>query len=146
MPIEIGIDPVARKRRLDDAINAERDRRIRATFAFRGHGFDFDEVSKANIAGAATLAGFAMAAGAVPGDLHWSGAAEPFSWLAADNTRVPMDAATAFAFGQAAAEHVRAHVFAARALKDAAVLPADWADNRHWPDPRVGTPRTVTPA
>ena len=133
MPIEIGIDPAARKRRSDDAINAERDRRIALRFVFAGRPFDFDEVSKANIAGAATLAGFAIAQGAVPGDLSWNGGAEGFSWLAGDNSRVPMDAPTAFAFGRAAAEHVRAHVFAARALKDAATPPNDWADDRHWP-------------
>lgn len=115
-----------------EAVNAERDRRLRAGFVFQGTLFGFDDVSKSRITGAATLAGFAMGAGAQPGDFFWANADEGFGWIAHDNSVVPMDAQTCFAFGQAAAAHESAHVFAAFALK-AIGVPADFADDRHWP-------------
>jgi hypothetical protein len=37
------------------------------------------------------------------------------------------------AFGQTAAEHERAHIFAARALKDMDPIPDDWAAPEYWP-------------
>tara|TARA_R110000850_G_scaffold233967_3_gene358858 strand:+ start:2039 stop:2251 length:213 start_codon:yes stop_codon:yes gene_type:complete len=42
---------------------------------------------------------------------------EGFGWIAADNSVVPMDAQTTFAFGQAAATNESAHIYAAYALK-----------------------------
>ena len=118
---------------LREAINAERDRRLRGTMTFQGHIFGVDQVSLQRITGAATLAGFAIAAGAQPGDLRWHGGTADFGWIAADNALVPMDAQTCFAFGQAAAANEAAHVFAARALKDADPIPANWADDVWWP-------------
>jgi hypothetical protein len=38
-----------------------------------------------------------------------------------------------FAFGQAAMAHKQSMIFAARALKDLAELPADIADDVDWP-------------
>lgn len=133
MTIRIGINQEARRRQMSARINAERDRRIVAGFPFAGHRFDFDPASKSRITGAATLAGFALAQGAVPGDLQWNGVGVDFTWLSADNVAVPMDAATCFAFGAAAAEHERAHIFAARALKDAETVPDDFAADAWWP-------------
>ncbi|MFT7596617.1 MAG: hypothetical protein ACI8R4_003953 [Paracoccaceae bacterium] len=133
MTVRIGIDKAARYRQLSDAINAERDRRIEARFTFRGRRFDFDEASKMRITGAATLAGFAIGAGAQPGDYRWNGGAVGFTWLSRDNVAVPLDAPTMFAMGQAAAEHERAHIFAARAIKDMAPVPDGFADDKYWP-------------
>jgi hypothetical protein len=115
-------------------ITLERDRRIAERFFYQGQQFDFDPVSKARITGAATLAGFAMADGADPDTLTWHGGKAPFVWIAGDNSTVPMTAPICFGFGQAAAAHEAAHVFAARAIKDADVRPADWFDDRHWPE------------
>ena len=56
-----------------------------------------------------------------------------FMWIAHDNSLTTMDAQTAFAFGQAAAENQSAHVFAADILKRQNPIPADYADDRHWP-------------
>lgn len=38
-----------------------------------------------------------------------------------------------FAFGQAAVAHKQAHIFAARALKDAVPIPVDYEDDGYWP-------------
>jgi hypothetical protein len=113
-------------------VNAERDRRIAQTFVFQGVRFDLDPASKARVTGAATLAGFALAAGAAAGWLHWHGGTDPFQWIAADNSRVPMDAQTCFAYGQAAAMHESRHIFRAAALKSARPLPVDWASDAVW--------------
>lgn len=114
------------------AINAERDRRIAQSFVFNGVRFDLDPASKARVTGAATLAGFAMAAGAPAGWLHWHGGPDPFVWIAADNSLVQMDAPICFAYGQAAALHESRHVFCAAALKNAGAVPTDWATNEGW--------------
>lgn len=133
MAIQIGVNAAAKKARMKTLVDAERDRRIRDNFVFNTVAFDFDTNSKSNIAGAASLAGFAIGAGAVVGDYQWNGSGVDFSWLAKDNTSALMDAQTTFAFGAAAAEHNRAHIFAARALKDLAIIPEDFADDSHWP-------------
>lgn len=115
------------------AVNIERDRRIAAGFSFNGHRFDFDPDSVANITGAGASAGVAVSLGAVVGNLRWANPDTDFVWLSAAKVSVPMDAPTCFAFSQAAMMHKQAHVFAARALKDAADLPDNWKDDAFWP-------------
>lgn len=116
-----------------DAVNEERDRRVATRFIFNGKAFAFDPGSKQRVTGAATLAGFAIGNGAQPGDVEWAGGGSPFVWIADDNSLVPMDAQTCFAFGQAAAAHESAHIFAARALKDLNPIPLDYANDAYWP-------------
>lgn len=116
-----------------DAVDAERNRRINGTFTFQGKVYNCDPDSMARITGASTLAGFALGAGAQPGDLRWHGGIADFVWIADDNSMNPMDAQTCFAFGQAAAANHSAHIFAARALKDMSPIPADFADDQYWP-------------
>lgn len=135
MTIRIGIDKAARYRLLSDAINTERDRRIEAGFRFLGKPFDFDPDSVANITGAGATAGIAVAMGAVAGDLRWADPDREFTWLAADNDLIPMDAPTCFSFARAAMRHKQAHIFAARAIKDMDPVPADHADDKYWPHP-----------
>jgi hypothetical protein len=109
-----------RKAALLAQVNTERDTRIRSPFTFNGTPFDYDAESQKRITGAASLAGFAMTLGGkLPGDLLWHGGDTPFTWIAADNSLVQMDAPTTFALGQAAAAWESAHIFVARALKDA---------------------------
>ena len=117
----------------DDEVDEERDRRIVAGFAFQGHVFQFDEVSKGRITGAATLAGFAALNGSLAGDYRWRDANHDFAFLDKDNGYLVMDAATCLAFGKAAANHDSDHVFAARALKTAAPIPVNYQDDSHWP-------------
>lgn len=116
-----------------DQVNAERDRRIESNFIFNGIPFDFDSLSKQRVTGAATLAKFAVMAGAQPGNLRWLNPNEDFTWIAGDNTEVPMDAQICSAFGDAAALHDQAHVFAARVLKDMETIPQDYTDDKYWP-------------
>lgn len=116
-------------------VNAERDRRLAGVFTFGGKQYDCDPDSMARITGAATLAGFAIGAGAQPGDLDWMPEVAEFVWIAADNTLTAMDAQTMFAFGQAAAANQAAHVFAGRALKEMDSIPADYTADEFWPAP-----------
>ncbi len=117
-----------RRAELLAAVNVERDRRMRLPFTFAGHPFDYDDASQKRITGAAALAGFALTLGGkLPGDMVWHGGDTPFTWIAADNALIQMDAPTTFALGQAAAAWESAHIFAARALKDA-IVAADAED------------------
>lgn len=127
---DIPVDPIFIT---PNQVNEERDRRLNGTFAFGGKTYDCDEKSLARISGAATLAGFAMGAGAPVGYLRWHGGDTDFAWIAHDNTLTPMDAQTCFAFGQAAADNQSKHVFAARVLKDTVPIPTDYTNNFWWP-------------
>lgn len=114
------------------AVNSERDRRIAAGFLFGGKMFDFDNASKQRVTGAGTLAGFAIGAGAKPGNLRWHGGDSDFAWIAQDNSLVTMDAPTCFMFGKAAAEHESRAIFNARMIKQMDPIPSDFADNSYW--------------
>lgn len=116
-----------------EQIDAECDRRIAYGILFGGKHFQCRGKDMKRITGAASLAGFAIVAGAQAGDLYWHGEPNPFRWIALDNTKVSMDAQTCFAFGQAAAAHEAAHIFAARALKDATTIPDDFTSDTYWP-------------
>lgn len=114
-------------------IDAERDRRIAGGFAFQEHFFQSRSDDRENIAGASTAALAATVSGAAAGDLRWHGGDSDFAWIAEDNTLVPMDAQTMFAFGQAAMAHKQAMIFAGRVLKDMAAIPADYFNDVYWP-------------
>lgn len=113
-------------------VNSERDRRITSGFLFRGKIFDFDDKSKQRVAGAATLAGFAIGAGAPVGYLRWHGGDKDFAWITQDNTLMPMDAQTCFLFGQTAAEHESNLIFKAKDLKNINPIPSDYTDDKYW--------------
>ena len=117
-------------------VNAERDRRIYEGFTYNGKPYGFDPDSKQRVTGAATLAGFAMGQGAGAGNLRWHGGSVDFTWIADDNSLVTMDAPTCFAFGQTAAHHESAHIFAARSLKDMDPIPRDFTNDKYWPTSR----------
>ena len=115
-------------------VNFERDHRMNATFIFQNTQFDCDQASLARITGAATLAGFAIAAGAPAGFLRWHQGGSDFAWITADNALFTMDAQTCFAFGQAAANNQSAYIFAANAIKGMDPIPTDYATNSdYWP-------------
>lgn len=119
--------------RTQDAIDAERDRRIDTGVTFNGTRFQTRPQDERNVTGAVLLATNAILAGAQPGDLRWHGGASDFAWIAEDNSIVTMDAQTVIAFGQAVAAHKSAHIFAARALKDSVPIPADYTADSYWP-------------
>jgi hypothetical protein len=111
----------------------ERDRRIADDFTFGGVVYQSKPGDLENIAGASTAALGAMVAGALPGNMRWHGSATDFTWIAADNSETPMDAQTMFTFGLAAMAHKERHIRAARALKNAVSIPADFATNEaYW--------------
>lgn len=114
-------------------VNAERDRRIAGGFYYGPHKFDWDDATKARVTGAAASAGFAIGAGAVAGDYRWHGGPTDFGWILQDNSILPLDAPGMFAVSQTAMAHEAAHVFAARAIKEANVHPADITDDANWP-------------
>ena len=130
MIIKIGRPDPAKARA---AVNAERDRRMTATFAFAGKRYDCDARSLQRITGAAALARFAVVAGAEAEDLRWHGGAADFTWIAADNSMTTMDAQTCAAFGAAAAANESAHIFAAHAIKAMDPIPADFTNDKYWP-------------
>jgi len=126
-------DPAIALAQARAAVNAERDRRLGTTFAFAGKDYDCDKASLARITGAATLAGFAMRAGAKAGNLRWHGGKVDFTWITADNSLTTMDAQTCFAFGNAAATNQSAHIFAGHAIKAMDPIPADFTNDKYWP-------------
>lgn len=117
----------------EDQVDAERDRRIAAGFTFAGVIYQSRPEDRENIMGAGTAALGAMVQGALPGNYRWHGGDSDFAWIAADNSLNPMDAQTVYAFGLAAMAHKTAHIFAARAIKDADPIPTDFTDNVFWP-------------
>lgn len=119
--------------RLSQAVDRERDRRIASGFEFMSKRYQTRPEDRENIAGASTAALAAMMNGAQEGNYRWHGGDTDFVWIAEDNSLNTMDAQTMFAFGQAAMAHKQAHIFAARALKDAEEIPADYQGDAYWP-------------
>lgn len=116
-----------------DSITKHRDELIAQGFWFNDVKYDSRPEDQKRISGAALLAFIAISQGAQANNYLWNGGTEPFSWIAQDNSVVQMDAFTVISFGQAAAEHERAHIFAARSLKDMDPIPGDWASSEYWP-------------
>ena len=115
-----------------EAVNAERDRRVRGGFSFGGVLYQSRDQDMENIAGTASAALGAIMFGAQPDDLRWADPNKDFAWIAADNSLTLMDAQTAFSFGQAAMAHKQALIFAARVIKNGDPVIADFAEQEHW--------------
>lgn len=120
-------------------INGYRDARIARGFAFQNKMYDSRSEDQKRISGAAQLAFMAIVAGAQPNDYLWAGGNEPFGWIAQDNTITLMDAQTVVEFGKVAAEWERAHIFAARELKNMNIIPENYKDDEWWPNIAINT-------
>lgn len=131
IPSGTDIDPFIPPAPTPADVNAERDRRM-ATFVFDGKAYDLKGQSLANVSGAATLSLAAIINGAQPGDLRWADSDQDFTWIANDNTIVPMDAQTTWAFAQTAAAWRKHCIYKARALKDMSPIPSDYTDDKYW--------------
>lgn len=116
-----------------EQVKVERDRRLESDFLFNGKMFQRDSKSLDRITGAATLAGFAIANGAQPGNLRWANPDRDFGWISSDDTVVPMDAQTTFQFGQVAANIETSIIFAAKQLREMNPIPTDYKDDKYWP-------------
>jgi len=114
-------------------VDIERDHRLASAIEFQGALFQSRSIDRERITEAAQLAFMAVASGAKPGDLRWLEPEQDFTWIAADNTLVPMDAPTVVAFAKAMAARTQALVLAGRRLKDMDVIPSDYTDDKWWP-------------
>lgn len=115
-------------------VDEERDRRIAAGYTFNGVLYQTErQADRENILGAQGTSLAAMFAGAQEGDLRWSTPESDFFWIAADNSRVPMDAQTTQAFAQGAMAYKAKLVIAGSNLKGMTPIPADYADDKWWP-------------
>lgn len=116
-------------------VDEERDRRISDGFFFDGVRYQTESQSdRENILGAL---GTALAAitvdGAQTGDLRWADPKFDFFWIAADNSRVPMDAQTCLAFARAAVARKSLLVIAGNTIKQMDPIPQDYTDDKWWP-------------
>ena len=119
----------------NEDVDAERDRRVAAGFEFEGVRYQFRPEDRQNIGDMSIAALEAITREAAqPGDLTWAyGVDHDFAWIAEDNTQTPMCAHKMMSFAKAAKTHFASHVHAARALKDMVPIPAEFADDSHWP-------------
>lgn len=129
--VEAHINPVRPVTSAD--VDGERDLRLASNFEFQGALFQSRSIDRERITEAAQLAFMAVASGAKPRDLRWLDPEQDFTWIAADNTLVPMDAPTVVAFAKAMASRTQALVLAGRRLKDMDAIPSDYTDDKWWP-------------
>lgn len=116
-----------------DEVNRERDKRINAGFRHGGHVYQSDPDSRENIAGAFNLALAFVSGGGDPDKSDWMTPGTDFGWRTRDNVEVPMTPAQMMDLGKAAVAHKAAHIYAARPLREADPIRADFADDPHWP-------------
>lgn len=118
-------DPTPRPSLTAMDVNAERDRRLRR-FTFEGREYDYidGKGSDQKIAKRGNIAAVAVITG--------EGWPEGFEWIAADNSKVPMDAKTFLNFSKAGADWEDRIMHAARRLKDMSPIPADFTDDSRW--------------
>jgi hypothetical protein len=103
------------------AANANYNALMSVGFTLNGTPFQIDAVSQSQIAAMGALA---LGSIADPANSPWSAG---FYWVAADNSHVPMDAATTYAFARAVALYVSSCILHLRAIKDAIAGAADQA-------------------
>lgn len=131
--------PVVAPTALD--VDAEWTRRVNSGFDFQGETYHSDPDSITNIMGAVVWAQDAISNGVAAGNLYWQASDPsnpgtgdlPFAWKSRSNGMITMDAPTVVAFGKAAAKWKQDHFIAARAIKDLATIPADYAADSRWP-------------
>ncbi len=114
-----------------DMINAEKERRIALGFEFDGLIYQADPTSIRNINGASTGALITKGSGIDGATTMWAAGGTEFSWISANNTKVPMSPDMVLSFGMTALAHVDAHTKAARILKDNPA--ADYTSDAQWP-------------
>lgn len=106
-----------------DALKAEadkeRDTRLDAGIMFGGKKFQTDPASRERIAGATQMSTTAILIDQVStGNLRWAVPDTDFAWIAENNERVPMDAQTMNAFGNAVGSRHTSIMLFARTVKD----------------------------
>jgi hypothetical protein len=114
-------------------IDSHRDQRILQGFVFNDVLYDSRPEDQKRISASLQFAFMAISAGAQANDLRWLDIDNDFVWIAKNNTLVPMDAFTVIEFAKAAVTWEKAHIFAARALKDMTIVPVNFMNNEFWP-------------
>lgn len=122
------------RRRVDMArlVDAERDRRIAAGFVFAGTMYQSRTADWEVYSGKALEAFIAVMGGAQAGDMRWSDPDSDFAWIAADNSRVPMDAQTVIELAKAASAHRTRLTFAGSDIKALDPIPEDYGADWRW--------------
>lgn len=113
-------------------VDSERDRRISAGFEFSGTMYQSRPADWEVYSGKALDAFIAISSGAQPGDLRWSDPDSDFAWIAADNSRVPMDAQTVIELAKAASAHRTRLTFAGSDIKSLDPIPEDYGADWRW--------------
>lgn len=113
-------------------VDAERDRRIAAGFVFAGTMYQSRTADWEVYSGKALEAFIAVMSGAAPGNLRWSDPDSDFAWIAADNSRVPMDAQTVIELAKAASAHRTRLTFACSDIKSLDPIPGDYGADWRW--------------
>lgn len=114
-------------------VDAERDRRIEAGFEYSGIMYQSRATDWEVYSGKALEAFIAITTGAQPGDLRWSDENSDFAWIAADNSRVPMDAQAVIELAKAASAHRTRLTFAGSDIKALTPIPPDYSAEKYWP-------------
>lgn len=114
-------------------VDAERDRRIEGGFMYAGKLIQSDDDSIENILGAATSATAYITMGGDRNETYWQSQHMPFYWIAADNSPIPLTPEKMVEMGNAALDHKKMHIFAARSIKNMNPIPHDFADDKWWP-------------
>jgi len=114
-------------------IDSHRDQRILQGFVFYDVLYDSRPEDQKRISASLQFAYMSISAGAQANDLRWLDDDNDFVWIAKNNTLVPMDAFTVIEFAKAAVTWEKAHIFAARALKDMTIVPVNFMDDEFWP-------------
>lgn len=99
-------------------INDERNAFINGGITFQDVRYQTRQDDRENLLGTVTLAQIALSQGKSPTDVYWHDGAEPFFWIAEDNSQHIMDAITVITFGKAMAEHKHYWICKARHFKD----------------------------
>ena len=122
------------RRRVDMArlVDVERDRRIAAGFVFDGTMYQSRTADWEVYSGKALEAFIAVMGGAAQGNLRWADADADFAWIAADNSRVPMDAQTVIELAKAASAHRTRLTFAGSDIKALDPIPEDYGADWRW--------------
>ena len=95
------------------AAEAQQAALIAAGFTFQGHPYQIDQDSLFNIN---SMGGLALGSITDAATSPWPAG---FVWIAADNTKVPMDAPTCYAFSRAVGGYVSGLILHLRGIKDA---------------------------
>lgn len=129
--VDLHISPVRQPTAAD--VDVERDRRMAAGVEFKGTLFQSRPSDHENIIGAAQLAFMAVAGGTKSSNLRWLDADQDFTWIATDNSLVPMDAPTVVELGKVVIARKQSLIYAGRQLKDMEAIPSDYINDKWWP-------------